>query len=307
MTEIDQNQFKVLLRQFAPDDQLQTVEALTYGFSNRSFRINTTRPDNTQTAYVVKRYAEWEHSTGTDSKSRAMLEYEVLKFVHSVELPCPEPVYFNLNDEALGSAILVTKGLRGEQIMAHPANPLWAEKAPIVAEWLAHIHKLQCPDDLIPRLPDVRSQFKRFTENDTIPDYMREHPDGESIWYIVHENMAKLISENPSLVHGDYWSGNMLWEQGQLTGILDWENVVMGNAGLDVANCRLEMIIDGMNAAASEFLKIYEAHIGKPVKHLGLCELVVATDPMWQHAPFLTVSPYQERFRQFVADAKKRL
>jgi hypothetical protein len=69
----------------------------------------------------------------------------------------------------------------------------------------------------------------------------------------------------------------------------------------------MELIIDGMGDAAETFLRIYEAITGQVVANLGLCELAVAVQPMWQRAPFLTTSPYQERFRQFVATAKQRL
>ena len=156
-------------------------------------------------------------------------------------------------------------------------------------------------------LPDATSQATWFLENDALPDYMQAHPDGDAIWYIIRQQLPRLMPANPVLIHGDYWSGNILWEGEQLTGILDWENVAFGNPGFDIAYCRMEMLIDGMDAAAETFLKTYEAVTGKPVVNLGLCELAIAAIPMWQRAPYLTISPIQERFRQFVANAKKRL
>src|SRR5258706_7022053 len=125
MTDADEQQFRVFLRQFAPDEELDSVAALNQGFSNRSFRIKTKRPDKTQGDYVVKRYSEHEDVTGQDRNTRGILEYELLKFLHTTEIPCPEPLYFNPNETLFDSAVLVTQALRGEQIMAHPANPLW--------------------------------------------------------------------------------------------------------------------------------------------------------------------------------------
>jgi aminoglycoside phosphotransferase (APT) family kinase protein len=109
------------------------------------------------------------------------------------------------------------------------------------------------------------------------------------------------------LVHGDYWSGNILWEHGVITGILDWEDAAWGDPGFDIAYCRMEMLIDGMDEAAATFLDTYQTITGNPVANLGLCELAVAVGPMRQRAPYLTTSPIQERFRQFVAHAKTNI
>ena len=87
----------------------------------------------------------------------------------------------------------------------------------------------------------------------------------------------------------------------------DWENAACGEPGFDVVNCRMEMVVDGMDAAADTFLKTYVSITNKTVANLGLCELVVAVQPMWRRAPFLGISPYRERFRQFVANAMDRM
>ncbi|MGH7490071.1 MAG: phosphotransferase family protein, partial [bacterium] len=187
------------------------------------------------------------------------------------------------------------------------ANPLWAEQAPVVAALLARIHMLACPSALANSMPDATAQATWFLNNGSIPEYMRDHPDGAAIWEIIHHELGALKPPEGALVHGDYWSGNILWEQGKLSGILDWENVAFGQAGFDVANCRMEMIVDGMDDAADTFLRTYEAVTGKPVANLGLCELTVAVQPLWRRAPFLTIAPYQERFGRFVANAKQRV
>jgi len=307
MTEVDKRKFTTLLNHITPDSQLQAIDALNLGFSNRSFRMKVIRPDNSQANYVVKQYSNGDNVFGHGADTRAELEHRILTFLRNGGVPCPEPIFFDPEGAILGSPVLVTKHIPGEQILAHPANPLWAERAPTVAALLARIHMLPCPDELIAILPDATIQATWFLENDTMPDYMQAYPDGESIWNILRQELPKMTPADPVLVHGDYWSGNILWEKGQLTGILDWENVAFGDPGFDIAYCRMEMIIDGMDDAADTFLKTYEADTGKPVVNLELCELAVAVQPMWQHAPYLAISPIQERFRQFVANAKKRI
>jgi aminoglycoside phosphotransferase (APT) family kinase protein len=307
MTEMDQTKFAALLNQIAPGSQLYRIEPLNLGFSNRSFLMQTVRPDHSPANYVVKHYSEAENVFGQAVEVRAEFEHNVLKFLRKGGIPCPEPIFFDPQGTLLGERILVTKQIPGAQILAHPANPLWAEQAPTVAALLAQIHMLPCPAEIIALLPNATTQATRFIQTDTIPDYMQAHPDGESIWNILRAELPKMKPADSVLVHGDYWSGNMLWEHSQLTGILDWENAAFGEPGFDIAYCRMEMVIDGMWDAADVFLKTYETHTGKPVANLSLCELAVTVQPMWQRAPYLTISPIQERFRQFVANAKERL
>jgi len=297
-----------LVSHIAPNDTIQIIEALSLGFTNQSFRVSVNRPDSTEDVFIVKIYSDdyddvFEHNDSL----RATLEHKLLTCLQSSGIPCPEPVFADLQGAILGSPVLVTKQIPGKQILAHPSNPLWAEKAATVAVILARIHMCPCPDTLIANLPNALMQATWFLKNDSIPDYMQAYPDGVSIWNIIHQELPKIKQTDPVIVHGDFWSGNILWDKSQVSGILDWEDVSFGEAGLDIAYCRMEMILDGMDDAADTFLNTYETIMGKPVLNLGLCELAVAVPPMRRHVPYLTISPIQERFRQFVANAKKRI
>ncbi len=156
---------------------------------------------------------------------------------------------------------------------------------------------------MIARLPNATTRATLFTQQDAIPDYMQAYPDGDRSG-ILRDALPMMTPTDSVLIHGDYWSGNFLWEHGNITGILDWENGAYGHPGFDIAYCRMEMLIDGMDEAAATFLKTYETMTGKPVANLGLCELVSAIGLMWRRTPFLTTSPIQERFRQFVANRR---
>ena len=46
----------------------------------------------------------------------------------------------------------------------------------------------------------------------------------------------------PALLHGDYWPGNVLWEDGRLAAIIDWEDASVGDPLVDVSNARLEIL-----------------------------------------------------------------
>ena len=39
----------------------------------------------------------------------------------------------------------------------------------------------------------------------------------------------------PALLHGDYWPGNILWKDGRLAAVIDWEDACLGDPLVDLA------------------------------------------------------------------------
>jgi len=71
------------------------------------------------------------------------------------------------------------------------------------------------------------------------------------------------ISTAPKvLTHYDFWSGNVLWNDGALSGVVDWTNGGTGPAGLDVGWCRLDLYLLYGEQIADVFLASYQAATG---------------------------------------------
>ena len=64
------------------------------------------------------------------------------------------------------------------------------------------------------------------------------------------------------LTHDDFWSGNVVWRGGVLTGVVDWSGGAVGPAGFDVGWCRLDLYLLYDEAVAGTFLDAYEAARG---------------------------------------------
>lgn len=45
----------------------------------------------------------------------------------------------------------------------------------------------------------------------------------------------------PRLLHGDFWTGNLLWREGRLTGLLDWEDACLGDPMAELAAARCDL------------------------------------------------------------------
>lgn len=61
----------------------------------------------------------------------------------------------------------------------------------------------------------------------------------------------------PTLLHGDYWPGNLLWRAGRVVAVLDWEVVARGDPRSDVATARLELLWSRGPDAMHEFTRSY--------------------------------------------------
>jgi aminoglycoside phosphotransferase (APT) family kinase protein len=65
------------------------------------------------------------------------------------------------------------------------------------------------------------------------------------------------------LTHDDYWSGNVVWRDGKVTGIVDWSGGARGPRGFDLGWCRLDLVLLLGEPAADIFLAAYEAASGR--------------------------------------------
>ncbi len=62
-----------------------------------------------------------------------------------------------------------------------------------------------------------------------------------------------------ALLHGDYWPGNILWRDGRLVGVIDWEDAALGDPLADLANSRLEIFWAFGGDVMHDFTRRYTA------------------------------------------------
>jgi aminoglycoside phosphotransferase (APT) family kinase protein len=78
------------------------------------------------------------------------------------------------------------------------------------------------------------------------------------------------------LTHYDFWCGNALWDTGHLTGIVDWSGARNAPRGVDVAWCRLDLVLLGSIDAAKHFLTAYERNTGRSLCDISSWDLQAA-------------------------------
>jgi len=86
----------------------------------------------------------------------------------------------------------------------------------------------------------------------------------------VRSRWAQVTSSPLVLTHCDFWSGNVVWRNGKLTGVVDWSGGARGPRGFDLGWCRLDLVLLFDESVADAFLWAYETAIGRTVGDMAL-------------------------------------
>lgn len=292
---------KALLKIISPESVLLAIHSLDGDFSNSTHLIDAHAADGSLFRFVTRRYAVYGNY---DRGEKARREYKTLQLLYSHSACVPEPIYLDDTGAIFGTPGIVTRYVPGRLIMAAPYPAHWAEK---MAKTLAGIHSTPVGEADATFLLDANLEALWFLHSgEAIPDYVSAHPKGVLLWKTILESLPKVAKVAPALVHIDYWPGNILWDQENIMAVVDWEEAAYGDPGIDVAYCRMDMVLAGMDDAADIFLKTYEAETKKPVANLGFWELAAAIRPLENPIGWVSESPAKERFASFIDDVIRR-
>ena len=91
----------------------------------------------------------------------------------------------------------------------------------------------------------------------------------------LHQLRDTRCTGKPCLLHGDFWPGNVLWQDGEISGVLDWEDAALGDPLSDVAACRLELMHAYGADAFDQFTAAYQLHHPVDMARLDLWQIYV--------------------------------
>jgi aminoglycoside phosphotransferase (APT) family kinase protein len=291
---------QALLDKITPGSQLIESRLAHGSYSNFTHLVTGRDSSGVEFHLVVRRYQAFGHY---DRGQKARREFAALQFACQNGVPAPQPLYLDEDGTLLGIPGIVTRFLPGSQI-EFPTDPIaWARA---LAETLARIHAI--PLENAPRhlLLDASLEATWFLHSGNLPDFMQAHPDGERVWQKVRVGFPRLEPVPPTLVHVDYWPGNILWDGDRISAVVDWEEAAFGDPAIDVAYCRMDIALKDLPQAADEFLRVYEAAWGHPLANLGFWELAASARPMFSPQGWVDHSPAKELFSDFIAKAEQK-
>lgn len=224
MTE--QGPFAQLAARVVPGGTLRRVWSLSGGMSAQLTALEVALPNGETQKLVVRQPnpAALRHTPHA-----AAVEYRLLRLLAAAGIPVPSPLWLDESATLLPTPYVVTAFVAGNMDFAlDQANSYAAQ----MATQLAAIHRVTGWEGL-PLAAGCGELAARQPLNEAMGEGMIRAA-------LARHGLAQPQNE-PVLLHGDFWPGNVLWEGGKLTAVLDWEDAKQGDPLLDVAISRLDL------------------------------------------------------------------
>lgn len=246
---MNENLLQRLVTNLAPGGRLLHSWRLSGGVSARVTVIEIGFPQG-----QIKRLLLRQHGQADlrQNPQIARTEYELLRLLHSLGLPVSQPYAVLAADEYLATPALVLEYVAGKTEMA-PTNP--EPLAEQMAQQLLCVHAVPTAElDFLPQQTTRTNNWLSAQKADAAPD-----AGAADALHILRSSGWPTAANQPTLLHGDYWPGNILWRDRQLAAIIDWEDTTVGEPLSDLANSRLELALAYGAGAVQAFTTFYQA------------------------------------------------
>ncbi len=300
MTEAKENTtFEQVVHKLDPQSKLLRTWELKGGVSARVTALETLRPDGHTQKKIVRQHGE------VDLKHNPQVaadEFKLLHLLHTVGLAAPKPYYLDQSGEIFSTPYIVIEYIEGKPEFA-PSN--LPDLIFQLATQLSRIHQVdgsKLDVSFLPQQANIYAQKLRARPA-KVDESLDEGPIRDALeaaWPLRERNTLVLL-------HGDFWPGNILWRDGQLVAVIDWEDAALGDPLADVANSRLEILWAFGIDAMQSFTHQYQSMTTIDFTHLPYWDLCAALRPVAQLAQWglddTTERTMRERHRWFITQA----
>jgi aminoglycoside phosphotransferase (APT) family kinase protein len=220
-----------------------------------------------------------------DARDLIRQEAELLKFARSLGVPAPEVVMLHLDGavDLLVTTLIPNDGSQpsGKQLAAT----------------LADVHAAPAP--IVPLVGQHGTFSETIAERIVRRVRVAERLSGARLGLPPEAELAAIIGSgdhSSSLLHLDVRRANILTNRGQITGLIDWTNALVGDPALELAR------IAEYQSAPPGFFEDYARR--RPIATTGVRELIYRLDTAVMLAlVFLSEAPNPARARPQVARA----
>ncbi len=225
--------------QFGAGARVQNLAVMEMGHAGLSFGFEVRGPNGAlRTSLILKLAPPGVRRQGnTDVYRQAPL----LRALHAAGLPVPDVPFASASEVELGTPFIIMERLAGKPFLVWGPDPAFDRHPTAIADvWYQAARSLAALH---------RFNWRRDLEDWETPRSLREEVerwDGilakaqEPSWLAAGQRLRnRLLTRLPDgdpigLVHGDYQPGNVLYDSGRLTGIIDWELASISSQLLDL-------------------------------------------------------------------------
>jgi aminoglycoside phosphotransferase (APT) family kinase protein len=224
--------------EFGRGHRLVFLEKMPDGHAGLTFGLQIAGADNIHRSSILKLGPVGVRRSGsTDIYRQARL----LNTLHSAGLPVPSVVWSSPDEGLLGAPFIVMERLPGRTLIIWEphatflANPealteLWVNTAAALAmlhrfAWRTQLADWEEPSSLLYELERWAALLRHC-----------EDPEWRRLAVALLANLRSTMPADTSigLVHGDFQPGNLLYENGRITGIIDWDLASIAPQEIDV-------------------------------------------------------------------------
>lgn len=213
-----------LVQKAFPQSKLRHAWSLSGGISATMIAVEIQQPDGQVQKLIVRSHAY---------PDLAEKEFRLLQILQPVGPKTPT-VY--LLDQSGPVASLVLDYIEGEMTFTPTDRVSHMQQ---LASQLAHIHSLDLSQHDLSFLPQNKGDCAELGWERPFPT--ANFPQGMAIRTALAKAGTPSPQNRTALLHGDFWPGNSLWHDGQLTAVIDWEDAQLGDPLVDLAQSRSEI------------------------------------------------------------------
>lgn len=220
------------------NETIKSATLLEGGTSSLMHVLKTTTREVVLREYTNTQWLE-EDPTVVAREAENLLEAE------KITLPTPKLLGVDATgNEAGRPSVLMTK-VEGEVEL----NNINLEK---LAQALIAVHSV--------KEPQINHAF--FSYNTDISKPEARWSAYPQMWQALFSYLKEAVQPNykPAFIHRDFHPTNVLWKDGDVSGIVDWPNACIGPREFDIAHCRWNLAMMYGQKAADDFLEAYLKH-----------------------------------------------
>jgi aminoglycoside phosphotransferase (APT) family kinase protein len=295
--------FARVAQAIAPGSRLVRAWGLKGGVSAEITALEIERPGGGRQTVVVRRHGPADLA---GNPQVAAAEFRLLGLLRSAGLAVPAPLHLDQSGAILPTPYLVIEYIAGATAVA----PEHVETAlDQMAAYLAKVHAINPANADLTFMQPHGQRFAWLVSNrperlDDSLDEPRIRAALDAIWPFERRNPAALL-------HGDFWPGNILWRDGRLAAVLDWEDAAVDDPLADLAVSRLDILWAFGAEAMDYFTARYRALSALDWAELPAWDLCAALRPAGKISAWATATAAEqtmrERHRWFVEQALARL
>jgi aminoglycoside phosphotransferase (APT) family kinase protein len=265
-----------------PTAAVVSCQALAGGTSSAVHGVTVTDGQHRLHRLVLRRFVRLDWLA--EEPDLAIHEATALATVARSPLSTPRAVACDPDGVTAGAPAILMTRLEGKIIWDPPALDAFLR---LLAKTLALIHSIPVPAGT--SLPPYRPYPARSQR----PPVWAGQPE---VWERAIELLRGPVpSAERKLIHRDYHPGNVLWNDGRVSGVIDWVNTSIGSPWADVGHCRANIAGRCGLRAADRFLALYREVSGRGDEYHPYWDMELLIGSLDERADE-TPDPLGERF-----------